>query len=83
MENNFEDVHRKYELKSDDIVNMLSGDNRFNDAVKDSIADAYNKLDGNLTADILVDNSPTPQSRKPRLLQVVGGMLDLAAYFYF
>ena len=57
VKNNFEDVHRKYELKSNDIVNMLSGDNRFNDAVKDSIADAYDKLDGNLTADILVDNS--------------------------
>lgn len=53
----YEEGHRTVELSSDDIVDMISEDNRFNEEIQKSIAEAYDKLDENLTADILIDES--------------------------
>lgn len=53
----FEDVRRGDELSADDIVDMISDDKRFDENTRKNIAEAYGKLDGNLTAAILVDEA--------------------------
>lgn len=52
-----DETRRGDELSSDDIVEMLSDNKRFSEDVQKSIAEAYDKLDDNLTAAIIVDES--------------------------
>lgn len=53
----FEDVRRGDELSADEIVDMIADDKRFSDDARKNIAEAYSKLDSNLTAAILVDDA--------------------------
>lgn len=52
-----EESQRGDELNSSEIIDMLSDDNRFNEDIQKSIAEAYDKLENNLTADIIIDES--------------------------
>lgn len=57
VESSFEEARRGDELSADDIVDMIADNNRFDEDTRKNIAEAYNKLDDNLTPDILVDKS--------------------------
>lgn len=52
-----DETRRGDELSSDDIVEIISDNKRFSEDVQKSIAKAYDELDSNLTAAIIVDES--------------------------
>ena len=53
----YEEGNRIVTLNSDDISDMLADDNRFSEDVRNNIAEAYSKLDNNLSSDVIVDES--------------------------
>lgn len=52
-----DETRRGDELSSDDIVEIISDNKRFSEDVQKSIAKAYDELDSNLTAAIIIDES--------------------------